>query len=67
MIIKNDFFKENNNYLMQEKDGLNKAIKKLDDRFKQEEIDREKFLKQNQEFAKKQIELNKRIEKLNRK
>ena len=67
MIIKNDFFKKNNNYLMQEKDGLNKAIKKLDDRFKKEEIDREKFLKQNQEFAKKQIELNKRIEKLNRK
>ncbi len=67
MIIKNDFFKENNNYLTQEKDGLNKAIKKLDDRFKKDEIDREKFLKQNQEFAKKQIELNKRIEKLNRK
>ena len=67
MIIKNDFFQENNNYLMQEKEGLNKAIKKLDDRFKKEEIDREKFLKQNQEFAKKQIELNKRIDKLNRK
>ena len=67
MIIKNDFFKENNNYLTQEKDGLNKAIKKLDDRFKKDEIDREKFLKQNQEFAKKQMELNKRIEKLNRK
>lgn len=67
MIIKNDFFKENNNYLMQEKEELNKAIKKLDDRFKKEEIDREKFLKQNQEFAKKQLELNKRIEKLNRK
>ena len=67
MIIKNDFFKENNNYLMQEKEGLNKAIKKLDDRFKKGEIDREKFLKQNQEFAKKQMELNKRIEKLNRK
>lgn len=67
MIIKNDFFKENNNYLTQEKDGLNRAIKKLDDRFKKEEIDREKFLKQNQEFAKKQMELNKRIEKLNRK
>ena len=67
MIIKNDFFKENNNYLMQEKDGLNKAIKKLDDRFKKEEIDREKFLKQNQEFDKKQVELNKRIDKLNRK
>ena len=67
MIIKNDFFKENNNYLMQEKEGLNRAIKKLDDRFKKEEIDREKILKQNQEFAKKQIELNKRIEKLNRK
>lgn len=67
MIIKNDFFNKDKNYLERERDGLRKSIDKLDKRFKNSEVDREKFLKQNLEFAKRHKELNKRIEKLDRK
>lgn len=67
MIIKNDFFNNDKNYLEREKEGLKKSIDKLDKRFQNSEIDREKFLKQNLEFAKRHKELNKKIEKLNRK
>ena len=67
MIIKNDFFNKDKNYLERERDGLRKSIDKLDKRFKNSEVDREKFLKQNLEFAKRHKKLNKRIEKLDRK
>ena len=67
MIIKNDFFNNENDYLQQEKKGLIKAVEKLDKRFKSNEIDREKFLKQNEIFAKRHEEINKKIEKLDRK
>ena len=66
MIIKNDFFNNENDYLKKEKEGLMKAVNKLDERFKNNEVDREKFLKQNEEFAKRHVEINKKIEKLNR-
>ena len=66
MIIKNNFNKNNSqiNYLEQEKEGIRKAVAKWEERFKKNEIDREKFLKQKQEFAKRQKELSKKINKL---
>ena len=66
MIIKNDFFNKENDYLQKEKEGLIKAVEKFDKRFKNQEVDREKFLKQNEIFAKRHAEINKKIEKLNR-
>lgn len=59
MIIKNNFNKTSNDFLQEEKKGLDKAINKLDERFKKGELEREVFLKQNKEFAKKQIDLKK--------
>ena len=67
MIIKNDYLNQNRDYLEREKMGLNKAIENFDKRFKKNEVERSTFLKGMDEFAKKQIDLNKRIEKLNRK
>ena len=67
MIIKNNFFNNNRDYLMKEKEGLMKSVQKLDQRFKNNEVDREKFIKQNEIFAKRHAELNKKIEKLDRK
>lgn len=66
MIIKNNFNKTSNDFLQEEKKGLDKAINKLDERFKKGELERRIFLKQNKEFAKKQIDLKKRMDKLNR-
>ncbi len=66
MIIKNNFNKTSNDFLQEEKKGLDKAINKLDERFKKGELEREVFLKQNKEFAKKQSDLKKRMDKLNR-
>ena len=66
MIIKNNFNKTSNDFLQEEKKGLDKAINKLDERFKKGELEREVFLKQNKEFAKKLIDLKKRMDKLNR-
>ena len=66
MIIKNEFFENERDYLLKQKEGLKKAIDNWDARFQKDEIDREKFLKQNIEFAKRQQELNKKIENLNR-
>ena len=66
MIIKNNFNKTNQDFLQEEKKGLDRAINKLDERFKKGELEREIFLKQNKEFAKKQIDLKKRMDKLNR-
>ncbi|MBR3660669.1 MAG: hypothetical protein IKN63_02065 [Bacilli bacterium] len=65
MIIKKDYLNLDNNYLEQEKEGLNKAIENFDKRFKNKEVEREKFLKGLDEFAKKQVDINKRIDKFN--
>lgn len=67
MIIKKDYLNRENNYLQREKEGLNKAIENFDRRFKNNEVDRSNFLNGLNDFSKKQIDLNKRIEKLNRK
>lgn len=58
MIIRNNFNKKD--YVTEQKIGLKKAIDKLDERFQKGEIEREKFLKQNEIFAKRQRELNKK-------
>ena len=67
MIIKNDYLNQNRDYLEREKMGLNKAIENFDKRFKNNEIERSNFLKGLDNFAKKQRDLNKRIDSLNRK
>lgn len=66
MIIKNNFNLQKEDYLKKEKEGLDKAINKLDERFKNDAVSREKFLKQNEVFAKRQSDLKKRIDNLNR-
>ena len=66
MIIKKDYL-NNNNYLQREKEGLNKAIENFDKRFKNNEVERSNFLKGLDDFSKKQIDLNKRIEKFGKK
>ncbi len=66
MIIKNNFFEEKNNTLERQKEGIKKAVAKLDERFQKGEIDRDKFLKQNEVFANKHEKLNKLIDKLKR-
>lgn len=66
MIIKKDYL-NNNNYLQREKEGLNKAIENFDKRFKNNEVERSNFLKGLDNFSKKQIDLNKRIEKFGKK
>ncbi len=66
MIIKNNFNLQKEDYLKKEKEGLDKAINKLDERFKNDAVSREKFLKQNEVFVKRQADLKKRIDNLNR-
>lgn len=66
MIIKNNFNLQKEDYLKKEKEGLDKAINKLDERFKNDAVSREKFLKQNEVFAKRQADLKKKIDNLNR-
>lgn len=66
MIIKNNFNLQKEDYLKKEKEGLDEAINKLDERFKNDAVSREKFLKQNEVFAKRQADLKKRIDNLNR-
>ena len=66
MIIKNDYLNRKTNYLQMEKEGLNKAINNFEKRFKNKELERTDFLKGLEDFSKKQIDLNKRIEKVNK-
>jgi len=66
MIIKNEFFQNEKDYLIKQREGLNKAIENWDKRFQKDEVERETFLRQNIEFAKRQGELNKKIEKFNK-
>lgn len=58
MIIKNDFNKIPD-YNQMKRDGLNKAVDNFNKRFKEGMVERENFIKQNHEFAKKQQELKK--------
>ena len=67
MIIKNDYLNKKENYLQMEQVGLNKAINNFDKRFKNNEVERTDFLKGLDDFSKKQIDLNKRIAKVNKK
>ena len=65
MIIKKDYLNREMDYLQEEKKGLNKAIENFDKRYKKNEVERENFLKGLDEFSKKQIDLNKKIDMLN--
>jgi len=67
MIIKNNFYKKQEDYLKKEKEGLEIAIKNFDKRFRKKEVERDNFLKQNMEFAKKSKKIKKKQEKLNKK
>ena len=66
MIIKNNFNLNKNNfhkkdYLEEERLGLKKSIDKLDSRYKNGEIDIEKFKKVANNYAIQQKNLNQRI------
>lgn len=63
MIIKNDFFKDRN-YLQEEKEGLNRAVENFNKRYKKGEVKKENFLKQNEEYAKRQKALNEKIKRM---
>lgn len=67
MIMKNDFNKKSEDFLFQEKIGLDKAVNHLKERYDKSELERDVFLKQNEEFAKRQAELKKRMNKIGRK
>lgn len=63
MIIKNDFFKDRN-YLQEEKEGLDRAVENFNKRYKKGEVKKENFLKQNEEYAKRQKALNEKIKRM---
>lgn len=73
MIIRNNFnnktfgsrrnFDDNNNYLDQQKRGLQRSIDNLDDRYKKGEIDINKFKKIAGNYAVQHENLNQRINK----
>lgn len=63
MIIKNDFFNEKRNYLEEEKKGLDRAVENFVKRYEKGEVKKENFLKQNEEYAKRQKALNEKIKK----
>ena len=74
MIIRNNFnsnkafgsrrnFDDNNNYLDQQKKGLQRSINNLDDRYKKGEIDINKFKKIASNYATQHENLNQRINK----
>ena len=63
MIIKKDYLNRSTNYLEEEKKGLNKAIENLDKRYKDNQIERENFLKNLKIFEKRNKNINNKIEK----
>lgn len=74
MIIRNNFnsnkafgsrrnFDDNNNYLDQQKKGLQRSIENLDDRYKKGEIDINKLKKIADNYATQHENLNQRINK----
>ena len=67
MIIKKNYLDRGPDYLQEEKEGLDKAIKNLDRRFQNKEIDRDDFFKDLNVFQKRSEDLKKRMEKISRK
>ncbi len=63
MIINKDYLNKERNYLEEERKGLEKAINRLDERFQNKEIERDKFFKDLNVFTKRGEELKKRMEK----
>ena len=63
MIINKDYWNKERNYLEEERKGLEKAINRLDERFQNKEIERDKFFKDLNVFTKRGEELKKRMEK----
>ena len=52
MIIKKDYINREFDYLQEERKGLDKAINKLDERYKNKEIEKDNFYKQLYVFTK---------------
>ena len=63
MIIKDDYLERKPNYLEEERKGFDKLISIFDKRFKNNEIERDNFLKGLKNFESKKEELNKKIKK----
>ena len=66
MIIKKDYINREFDYLQEERKGLDKAINKLDERYKNNEIEKDKFYKQLDVFTKRGEDLKKRMDKNSR-
>ena len=66
MIIKNRF-QEKIDILEEESEGIRKAVSNLDKRYKNNEIERDKFLKQAKAFAKQHEAIKKLQNKTNTK
>ena len=66
MIIKKDYMNRKIDYLQEERKGLDKAVNKLDERYKNNEIDKDNFYKQLNVFTKRGEDLRKRIDKESR-
>ena len=63
MIIKKDYMNRKIDYLQEERKGLDKAVNKLDERYKNNEIDKDNFYKQLNVFTKRGEDLKKRIDR----
>lgn len=66
MIIKKDYINREFDYLQEERKGLDKAINKLDERYKNNEIEKDNFYKQLGVFTKRGEDLKKRMDKNSR-
>jgi len=66
MIIKKDYINREFDYLQEERKGLDKAINKLDERYKNNEIEKDNFYKQLDVFTKRGEDLKKRMDKNSR-
>ena len=66
MIIKKDYINREFDYLQEERKGLDKAINKLDERYKNNGIEKDNFYKQLDIFTKRGEDLKKRMDKNSR-
>ena len=67
MIINSDYLNKKRDYLKEEKEGLERAVHNLEKRYKNEQVEKKDFFAGLHTFAKRGEDLNKRIDKLNRK
>jgi len=66
MIIVKKMMNQNPKYVEEAREGLEKAVANLDKRYKNGEIERDRFLEKLNVFAKRRKKLDAEVKKLNR-